>query len=647
MHFASTDRTGTLPADLLLTSGVGTFTATLNTAGSQNIEGSNPADWFVTGNRTITVNAATATHFKVTTAGATGTGAPFNFTVTALDNQGNTVTGYTGTVHFASSDSGATLPANHSLTNGKGTFSATLATSGTQTITATDVTTSSVTGSCDALAATHLGISGPGSAAAGSGSGFTITALDAYNSTVTGFVDNVQFTSSDSLAGMPSGKAQLVSGVGVFSAGFLTTGSQSLTVTDTSSTTTNGTTSVTVTSPGLDHFALNATVPTATAGVATIFTITAQDQFANSVGSGYTGTIHFTSSDTAAALPADATLVSGTGVFSATLNTAGDQSIYVSDPASTSTVGAASLTVNPQISHFAITAPSTKTAGSAFAITITAEDSSNATVTGYTGIAYFSSSDDQAVLPGLCTLTSGVGIFTATLKTAGSQSIYGNDMVIGPSSTGTTTVTVIPASINHFVVARPLTPQTAGVALSFTVTAKDAYNNTITGYTGTTHFTSSDWLAVLPGNHTLTSGIGTFSATLKIGGSQSIIATDTGSTATASSGSVTINPNIAAAFSVGGGPNPTTAGAQMTFDVYATDAYGNHTSAYSGTVTVSSSDAGAILPANFYLATGHGTFSATLTTAGTRSITVKDTQSSMTGTQGSITVNPGADANRL
>jgi len=54
------------------------------------------------------------------------------------------------------------------------------------------------------------------------------------------------------------------------------------------------------------------------------------------------------------------------------------------------------------------------------------------------------------------------------------------------------------------------------VAGSFTVTAKDPYSNTTTGYTGTVHFTSSDAQAVLPGNYTFTSadaGLHTFSAT--------------------------------------------------------------------------------------------------------------------------------------
>jgi len=70
-------------------------------------------------------------------ASATG-GTAFNFTVTAQDQFNNTATSYGGTVHFTSSDGAAVLPANSTLTNGTGTFAATLNTGGNQTITATD-----------------------------------------------------------------------------------------------------------------------------------------------------------------------------------------------------------------------------------------------------------------------------------------------------------------------------------------------------------------------------------------------------------------------------------------------------------------------------------------------------------------------------
>jgi fibronectin-binding autotransporter adhesin len=84
--------------------------------------------------------AAVTTHFVVSAPASTPAGQALTFTVTAKDNQGNTVTAYAGTVHFTSSDSLAVLPADATLTGGVGTFSATLNTLGVQTLTASDTT---------------------------------------------------------------------------------------------------------------------------------------------------------------------------------------------------------------------------------------------------------------------------------------------------------------------------------------------------------------------------------------------------------------------------------------------------------------------------------------------------------------------------
>jgi hypothetical protein len=70
-----------------------------------------------------------------------------NFTVTAFDPYGNVATGYGGTIHLSSSDSHATLPADITLANGTGTFSATLTTTGVQSLTATATANSALTGS--------------------------------------------------------------------------------------------------------------------------------------------------------------------------------------------------------------------------------------------------------------------------------------------------------------------------------------------------------------------------------------------------------------------------------------------------------------------------------------------------------------------
>lgn len=102
-----------------------------------------------------------ATHFSVTTTASPSAGAAFNFTVTALAASGQTATSYSGTVHFTSTDSQAVLPANSTLVNGTGTFSVTLKTVGTQSITAMDTATASISGvlssiNVSAAVATHF-----------------------------------------------------------------------------------------------------------------------------------------------------------------------------------------------------------------------------------------------------------------------------------------------------------------------------------------------------------------------------------------------------------------------------------------------------------------------------------------------------------
>ena len=105
-------------------------------------------DGAATGTATLHVSAGAATHLSVV--GPTSpraVDASGNVTVTALDAYENTATGYAGTVHFTSSDANATLPANGTLTSGVGTFSVAFGTVGTQSVTATDTVTPSITGS--------------------------------------------------------------------------------------------------------------------------------------------------------------------------------------------------------------------------------------------------------------------------------------------------------------------------------------------------------------------------------------------------------------------------------------------------------------------------------------------------------------------
>src|SRR5262249_42591278 len=94
-------------------------------------------------------------------------------------------------------------------------------------------------------------------------------------------------------------------------------------------------------------------------------------------------------------------------------------------------------------------------------------------------------------------------------------------------------------------------------------------------------------------------------------------------------------------------PPMTTAGVAQSIRVTAQDLYGNTTTAYTDTVTFSSTDPHADLPSSYtFLATDAGVhnFTGTLKTAGIRSLTVTDTGPAgvASSTMSGITVAPAA-----
>ena len=154
VHFTSSDPAATLPADYRFTAGdagAHTFSVTLRTAGTRWITATDAmADTITATLGSLAVKPTAAVSLAVS--GLTSpiaAGVPGSITVRARDAFGNTATGYAGTVHFTSTDPGATLPANYSFTAGDAgihIFSVTLKTAGTRSITATDTGTGSVTG---------------------------------------------------------------------------------------------------------------------------------------------------------------------------------------------------------------------------------------------------------------------------------------------------------------------------------------------------------------------------------------------------------------------------------------------------------------------------------------------------------------------
>ena len=185
----------------------------------------------------ITMQALTVTHFAVTSGPVAEAGTPTSFTVTAQDGANNTVTTYSGTVAFSSSDHGAStvLPASSPLINGVGVFNATLTTAGSQTITAKD---GAIQGSTDPIivapsVADHIQISMLGSADHGVATGANVTVVDAYGNEATAYIGTLHYTSTDNAASLPVDGLLAHGSHGAISVTFNTPGNQTVSANDT------------------------------------------------------------------------------------------------------------------------------------------------------------------------------------------------------------------------------------------------------------------------------------------------------------------------------------------------------------------------------------------------------------------------------
>jgi hypothetical protein len=357
VHFSSSDGQAVLPADYTFTAadaGVHTFSATLTTAGTQSLTATDAANASLTGSEMgITVNPAAATQFAVNAPAGSTAGSAFSVTLTALDPFNNTATGYTGVVHFTSSDGQPALPANYTFTAADGGVHAfagvILKTAGNQTVTASDTVTTSITGSATvavspAAASTMIVAGFPSPTTAGVAGSFTVTLKDPYGNIAGGYTGTVHFKSSDGKASLPANYTFTAADAGVhtFSATLKTAGTQSITATDTTTASLSGTDGGITVKPGAASKFLISAPSSVSAGVPFSLTLTVKDAYGNVV-TGYTGTIHFTSTDGTASLPVNYTFTAADkGVHTFTglvLRKKGTQKITLTDTLNSSLTG--------------------------------------------------------------------------------------------------------------------------------------------------------------------------------------------------------------------------------------------------------------------------------------------------------------------
>jgi hypothetical protein len=197
--------------------------------------------------------------------------------------------------------------------------------------------------------ADKLTIASPTSVTAGTTFNVTVTAQASGVTTDPGYLGTVTFGSSDVQAGLPSTYTFTAADKGShnFAVTLKTAGTQSITTTD-QNTRASATASGIVVSPAAaSKLVLTGLPSTSTVGASATFTVTARDPYGN-VATGYTGTVQFGSSDTAAVLPASYTFASGDAGshhFAVTFATAGSPTLTAT--ASGLTSAQSSITVNP------------------------------------------------------------------------------------------------------------------------------------------------------------------------------------------------------------------------------------------------------------------------------------------------------------
>ena len=156
-------------------------------------------------------------------------------------------------------------------------------------------------------------------------------------------------------------------------------------------------------------------------------------------------------------------------------------------PGDASGVGAAWVFAVPVLT---VVAPPAANAETAFNVTVNAEDTAGAFVTGYNDLLQFTSTDGSAILPADSTLTNGTGLFAVTLLTAGNQTVTATDTVYPGIAATSGEVLVTPSGPQPPTLSKafgaPSIPLNTSTTLTFTITNPNAaLNLTGIGFTDT------------------------------------------------------------------------------------------------------------------------------------------------------------------
>lgn len=293
--------------------------------------------------------------------------------------------------------------------------------------------------------------------------------------------------------------------------------------------------------------------------------------------------------------------------------------------------------------------PTSQTVGAPFTVVVRACDSSWNTMTSITNTILLDSSDQSADLPGASALSNGTASLSVTMNADGSFTVSADDQSDGTIPVATSApVTVY--SLAGFEFDRITQKnQYAGVAMSTFVEAVDPSGNRVTGFSGQVRLreiTSFGEGRIEPSIVTLVNGLWTGTVKNYRADETSINRGNVNMEAElvadpsldGTSDPFTVHPGpfqrvqivvpgqLPAPGSVNGltgSPASQGAGQTFTVEVYATDEYWNPLPS-ADTVRITSSDSGANTPLTGALTNGYRTFTVSLGTVGTQTLTVND-----------------------
>ncbi len=461
-------------------SGTYSLTVTLQDNGGTDIE--------TVGSGSFTITPADLDHFAFGGISSEVAGTNFGITITAQDAYNNTIT--TANYSLTLTDDTGTLTTISAGTWLSGVIQPTVnitKAAASDKITATGNGISSASGGFAVDAAgvasfTFATISSP-QTAGGAGFNITITAKDVYDNVATGFTGSVNLSVN---------KGDVSPAVtGSFTAGVLTNFNVTINTANTDIQITaddgshTGTSNAFNVNPGpVASFSISS-ISTQAAGEPFTLTVTAEDAQGNTATS-FAGTVDI-SDGTGTISPTTSGSFSN-GIWSGSVTITGTQTgntITVTNAAGTESGTSNTFDVAASdVASFEISSvASPQTAGASFSITITAKDANGNTATSFTGTASLSDSTGT-ISPKLTGNFSG-GTWTEDVTIT--QTFSNNQIVVSAvgKSGSSNAFNVNPAALDHFTLDAINSPRTAGTAFNLTITAKDAYENTITSYSGT------------------------------------------------------------------------------------------------------------------------------------------------------------------